>query len=109
MSKKRKKEKENHKILNSFCVSKFFTADKTQLLHVHSFFTGSVAYLEYFHTYSFQNKQKQKYRKKCLTTRCECSQRKYENHTDKNTNLHQIYTVPVLPVRRNRGRKTIKL
>lgn len=36
-----------------------------------------------------------------LTIRCKCSQIKYENHTDKNTNLHQLYSAPI-----KTGRKT---
>lgn len=32
----------------------------------------------------------------CLTTRCKCSQIKYEERTNKITNLHQIHIDPVL-------------
>lgn len=43
IKKKRKPTKKRKK--NSFYVSKFFTADKTQLLHVYSSFTSSTAKL----------------------------------------------------------------
>lgn len=36
--------------------------------------------------------RKKNHEKTHFTTRSKCIQIKYENHTDKNTNLHQIYT-----------------
>lgn len=41
----------------------------------------------------------------CPTTRCKCFQIKYENHTNKNTNLHQIYTAPVLKKKKTQAEK----